>query len=356
MGKPSHIAAYARWEEADAEAHAQSIGGYKKYLPNGATQGKNGVTSIGVWAVYNAPAQQAGNSTSGGGGGGGTGGSPPPPAGTSGGPAPPPMMANQPVMTGGGAGFNRGANTEILDLPQTLGDWQGLETLIPDNRLPAAKSPLSIGWDRFGRYGSRCVRRGIAKLTDDILSVRDSGASALNADYRGLSLLSLPSSGSTDDQLMMVFRDDGVAIGTAPGGGNLATSMHFCSAGPEWGRPRALGDMAGPDVTLSNPSTTVIRATSIYGAIPDTNDGLKQQTLKALTIRYAGPFSGGVPRYPVDPDEGTDESTILVLRDSWDGASRADDTPALTAGKYWFTAWVHGLEGMTREAHMTLTV
>jgi hypothetical protein len=467
-----HVAWYAAMNpgdepaRSDADAHARSLGGYTKYFKMGETIPGLGKAAEAGWAVY-------GPQSSGGGPQGTAGGGTPPsqpPAQSSGIPGMTPMMANPPQATGGGQGFNRSPNQVILDLPPQRGDWLGLEALIPDNRIPANKSPRVTNWDRFARYGSRCVRRGVAKLTDDITNVDDAqqasataamiakasftastdwmqvidpdgetyafwfdktgadtepagsqaadnsfrvnistdttaaevgarlvtavtaaaitgltasgtttvtfavtvggdhwrieefvtsvsftvtpftytGGSALSSQYRGLGFVHIPS--NAGDQLIEIFRDKDVEIGEVVGA-EAPTSMHLCDPGPLWGRPPHLDGLRGPDFVLSEPSANVIRVTAEFLAIAQVP--LKKQTVKAITIRYRGPFTDdGKTHYPLDPDESTERSTVLVRREAWDGVSDTWDTPAITAGagRYFFAAWVHALEGTTELA------
>lgn len=475
------MAAYVAWYAAvapstepartDADTHARSIGGHATYYQMNQTIPGMGKAAEAGWAVY--PASGSSQPT-GGQGGGGTPPSNPPPQ-SSGIPGMTPMMANPPTPSGGGQGFTRGPNQVIIDLPPQRGDWLGYEGFLPDNRTPANKSPRVTNWDRFGRYGSRCVRRGVAKLSDDITTVDDAqqsaasitpiakasfapsadwiqlitpggvthafwfdttgadtipagadaadnkyavdisadttaaqvGArlvtaittaaisgvaaagtttvvidvttggnkwrleefvtnsgfsvvtftnttgSALSSEYRGLGLLSIPS--NSGDQLMEIYRDKDVEIGEVVGS-ESATSMHLCSPDPRWGRPRNLDTLRGPDCILTEPSTNVIRVTAEMLSVAQL--ALKKQTVKAITIRYRGPFGDdGKNHYPLDPDESTERSTILVRRQAWDGESDTFDTPDLTAlvtalgaGRWFFSIWAHAREGTTERS------
>jgi hypothetical protein len=332
-------------EKAQADAMARSVGGTVKWNPQ-RVDSRSSI--IGRYEVWPRSAQ---------GGSGSPGGTPQPgaprpstpPAVVSGVPGITPRMANQPIYTGGGQGFSRGANQVSVELPISESDWGGVETLIPDNRLPPDKSPFAINWDRIARFGSRCVRRGVAKTTDD----RD--ALSMASGYRGLSLVPIQSSGAVADQSIRCFRDKDVGLGTAPGSED-ATVLKVCSMGPLWGRPRPLRGMRGPDFELTAIGGGVIRATSVYTVLSGAVLGLRKQSVGGLTIRYAGPYTGATKRFPLDPDEGTDISTLLLNRASWDGVSRTDDTPALATGRWFFTAWAFSLEGMSEPSFRSLSV
>lgn len=397
---------------------------------------------------------------------------------TSSGPGQTPTMANPPQITGGGSGLIRSPNQVMIDLPSSAADWQGLETLLPDNRLPATKSPRVVNWDRRARFGSRCVRRGTAKLDMDIGTVNDgaearghlqavakalyapsadwfqfilpngdthafwfdttgadtqpagsaaaddsdvidiSGATsagdvaalivtavntaaigltalelvapgvvrfttaslgdfwrieefvadagftvedfapftgaALSSEYRGLGLLSIPANGVDDTQLFMAFRDKDVDLGAVVGA-QSATSLHNTIAGPLWGRPPHLDGLRGPDFTLTKPGGGVVRVTAEFLSILAAN--LKTQTVKAITIRYMGPFADGEGRYPLDPDEPETRSTILVRRAAYNGTSTAFDTPVLSGtGRMFFTVWAHALLGTSEPARGSITL
>jgi hypothetical protein len=167
---------YARWEKQQAEQHAanarvQNPGARitVEYSAKGVTTGQNGVTSIGVWRVM----MQGG---SGGSGGSGAIGQPAPA------PAPQPTspqltgpaatQAGLPGFTGGGPRFQVGAQDVRALLPQRLGDFQGLDSFTPPNKIGGDFTPDSLNWDDIRRIGSRCSRAGTAKLTEDISTVQ----------------------------------------------------------------------------------------------------------------------------------------------------------------------------------------
>jgi len=474
-----HVAWYAALDpshepaRSDAQAHAASIGGTAKYYKFAQTIPGFGKVAESGWAIF--PPSGGGPAPAGTGGGG----TPPssPPAQSAGIPGMTPAMANPPQPTGGGQGFARNPNQIVLDLPPQRGDWLGIDTFIPDNRLAANKSPRANNWDRFGRYGSRCVRRGVMKLSDDIKSVNDAAisaasinpvakvsyvagtdwiqvitpagityafwfdttgadvepagsvaaddsyavnisadttaadvgarlvaaintaaiagltatgtttivldvttggnkwrlqefvtnagftivtftntvGSALSSEYRGLGLLSIQS--NSGDQLMAIYRDKDVDIGEVVGS-ESATSMHLCKPDPRWGRQRNPDTLRGPDCVLTEPSPNVIRVTAEMLSIAEL--ALKKQTVKAITIRYRGPFDNdGKNHYPLDPDESTSRSIILVRRVAYDGTGVAFDTPDLTAlgaGRFFFSIWAHAYEGTTERSEGSWTL
>lgn len=86
------------------------------------------------------------------------------------------MNANQPQITGGAQGFQVGATQPSIVLPVRQDEWRGIDSVTPDNRL-GDFSPRAQNWDSFGKIGSRCIRRGIGKLDEDIGTLKD-GASA----------------------------------------------------------------------------------------------------------------------------------------------------------------------------------
>lgn len=173
---PRPIASYQENEQAEAEAHAASIGGFARLDVFGQnlwwTSGKASQT---LWQVFEAqtqstPAPTAPSSP------GGSGGGAPKSRAPSGPQAMHAMNANQPQFTGGGQGFQVGATQMGVVLPTRQDEWKGVDTITPDNKQ-AETSPRSQNFDPFGRVGSRCIRRGIGKLDEDINTLKD-GASA----------------------------------------------------------------------------------------------------------------------------------------------------------------------------------
>lgn len=288
-----------------------------------------------------------------GGGGGGSGG-----RGGGAGQALAAVQANLPAYTGGGQGFQIGAQSTSVLVPPRQNDWKGIDSYNPDNKITGDYSPRAVNFDGFARIGSRCVRRGVAKCTDDIRTVRTSGAAVLNSDYRGLSLVSVPaSSGNVGDQIILCYADKDVEIGSAPGGSNQATSYHLCTIGPCWGKTRNMSGMPGPSIGLSDQTGGVLRVTVDYTAFSSAIAGLKKQSITAISIRYNGPYSGATPRYPQDID-GNDGTGSVSLKDrfAWIGTNTSYDTSALTLGKYWVTAWAIGIEGISEPSFASLTL
>lgn len=268
-------------------------------------------------------------------------------------------QANLPQLGTGGAGIEKSVERVSAFAPVRADEWYGLDSITPDTKLNPGFSPRTINWDGFRRYGSRSPRAGVAKLSDDITTVRTSGGAVLNSDYRGLSLISVPGAADVGDQLLECFSDKDVEIGTAPGA-NQATSYHMCSVGPLWGRPRVLTGMPGPYMVLTKPGANTIRATVDYSAIPTSQTALRLQSVVAITIRYAGPFSGATPRYPRDIDGEDGTGSVLVPsadRGTFNGTSTAFDTAnTLTVGKYWFAAWALSREGISDPSFASFTL
>lgn len=194
--------------------------------------------------------------------------------------------------------------------------------------------------------------------------------SALSSEYRGMSLCALNASGPDNaDQLLLSFIDKDVEIGDAPGGSNSLTSLHVVDTGPRWGRPRDLTGLPGPTLALSDQGSQVLRVTAIYDTIPTAQAELREQSVKAITIRIVGPVSGATPRFPLDPDgsDGTGSVPYVisgpanVTRRTWDGSSTNFDMTLTTAagygaGKYWVAAFAHSLDGTSEPSFGSLTI
>ncbi|MBK9976208.1 MAG: hypothetical protein IPP14_15690 [Planctomycetes bacterium] len=72
------------------------------------------------------------------------------------------------AYTGGGQYFETGAvQNQAAGVSERDDEFLGLDTLTPDERLAPGRTPKSINWDDIRKLGSRCVRSGTAKLTDD---------------------------------------------------------------------------------------------------------------------------------------------------------------------------------------------
>jgi hypothetical protein len=267
------------------------------------------------------------------------------------------VQANLPQYTGGGQGFQIGAQSTSVLVPPRQDDWKGLDSYNPDNKITGDYSPRSINFDGFARIGSRCVRRGVAKCTDDLRTVRTGGGAVLNSDYRGLSLVPVHASrGDVGDQIILCYHDKDVEIGSAPGA-NVATSYHLCTIGPHWGKTRNMSGMPGPSFALSDQTGGVMRVTVDYVGFSSAIAGLKKQSITAISIRYNGPYSGATPRFPQDID-GNDGTGSVSFKDrfAWIGTNTSYDTSALTLGKYWVTCWAIGIEGISEPTFASLTL
>lgn len=375
MGLFGTYSIWAKSEKALADADAAAIGGRVEFKATWTRQNQSGATEIGAWAVYppatpntpSPPPPPAGGGRAGGSGGAKAAPGPQAMAAT---------MANQPTITGGGAGFAIGATQIAMQGAVRDDDFRGVNTLDPDNKLRGNWAPRSVNWDSFRRTGSRCVRSGIAKLDMDRDSATASGGGSLSSEYRGLSLCALPASNNNADQLLIAFHDKDADLGTAPGGGNSQTSFHIMDAGPRWGRPRNLSGMRGPTLTLTDQGSQVLRVAAIFDAIPTAQAELREQSVKAITICLVGPVSGATPRYPLDPDgvssstntDGTGSFYLFtsgpsnVLRRAWDGSSTNYDCSLVAsgslygAGKYWVAAFAHGYEGTSDASYASITL
>lgn len=366
---------WAKSEKAMAEADVSAIGGRMQFESKWTMTNSQGATEIGAWAVYapqttSAPSPPPGPRT---------GASPSPGAGSKAAPGPQAMaavQAGQPTITGGGQGFQIGAVQIGTQGTIRDDDYRGVDSLTPDNKLGGNYAPRAINWDGFRRAGSRGIRGGIAKLDMDAGSATTSGGGSLSSEYRGLSLCALPASFNNADQLLMAFHDKDADLGTAPGGSNSQTSFHIMDAGPRSGRIRNLTGMPGPTLALSDQGSQVLRVTAAYDVIPTAQTELREQSVRAITICVVGPVSGATPRYPIDPDgtgtgpaaDGTDSFYLFtsgpsnVVRRSYQGASNNFDCSLVAsgslygAGKYWVTAWVHGLEGTSEPSYASITL
>lgn len=104
------------------------------------------------------------NQTGGGGGAGGTGSG----AGSS---APSAVQAGGTGSGAGGPRFQVAAGVQASFIPERTGNFLGLDTFNPPDKLNPDYSPEFINWDGLRKFGSRCNRAGTAKLSDDIYSV-----------------------------------------------------------------------------------------------------------------------------------------------------------------------------------------
>jgi len=264
-----------------------------------------------------------------------------------------------PQFTGGGAGREAAPERVSAYLPVRSDEWLGLDSINPDNKLNPAYSPRAVNWDGFRRIGSRSPRSGVVKLTDDIVTVRDSGNAALTSEYRGLSLLSMPGAADVGDQMMLSFCDKDLDIGTAPGS-NAVTSYHVCDTGPTAGRPRNMNGMPGPSFALSKTGSGKITVTYVYPYFGSTIAGLALQSIVAVTCRYVGPVSGAVPRYPrdIDGEDGTGSVLSSLNRSAWTNCTSNStlEISSLTVGKYWFALWALSRDGTSDPSFASFTL
>lgn len=290
----------------------------------------------------------------GGGGGGGAGG-----GGSAGGTgsALAAVQAGLPAYTGGGPSFSIGpANIQEL-LSQRDDEFRGMDSFTPPEKLSPGFAADCVNWDGFARVGSRCVRRGVAKLQEDRDSVTIS-ASPIDASYRGLSIAAIPCGSGKGDEVLLAFADS--EIGTVRTAQPI--TLHAVSSEPRWGRPATLLDVPGPLIALTQIAGPKVRVSSSYTNVFDATNqlGLRANSVVGLIIRYSGPTT--TESYPLDMDghdhmEGTTlASTALANRVSWKGESRTDDTAVLAVGKYWVTAWAFTREGYSQPSYASLTV
>ena len=249
-----------------------------------------------------------------------------------------------PGYTGGGPTFSIGAvNTQAI-LQQRDDEFLGVDTFTPAEKLAAGYSPFAVNWDGFARIGSRCVRRGCAKLGDDHSTL------SKNSALRGLSLALIPN--GTDDQLELLYTFADNDIGSTRS--SVATDFTVVTTTPLWGRPVTLKGWPGPKMALSDNGSQELQVVTDYTNLfsNSTQKGQRANSVVALTIRYS------LTDYPRDID-GYDyvASTALtgVDRDAWTGASRTD-TQTLTAAQYFLTAWAITREGVSEPSFASLTL
>lgn len=76
-------------------------------------------------------------------------------------------QAGQPAYTGGGQGFKIGAVDNRLVLSERADEFEGVDAYTPPHKLPLSKSPNATNWNALEVVGSRCVRRGTAKMLEN---------------------------------------------------------------------------------------------------------------------------------------------------------------------------------------------
>jgi hypothetical protein len=72
-----------------------------------------------------------------------------------------------PQTTGGGPRFQTGAANVRAFIPERMGNFYGVDTYTPPQRMSENYAPWGYNWDDFASMGSRCVRRGTAKMDFD---------------------------------------------------------------------------------------------------------------------------------------------------------------------------------------------
>jgi hypothetical protein len=261
------------------------------------------------------------------------------------------VQAGMPTYTGGGASFGIGGVNESIIMQQRDDEFLGVDTFTPEEKLAAGYSPDAINWDGFSRIGSRCVRRGSAKLEDDHASL------SKNSALRGISLALIPN--GTEDQLQLLYSFADNDIGSVRS--SVATDITVVTTAPRWGRPTTLKGWQGPKIALSDQGSQVLRVTSDYTNVfnNSTQKGYRANSVIGITVRYS---VVGYPRdidgYDYLKDQGTPSAALRdnLDRSAWTGASRDDDSATLTAGLYYVTAWAISREGISEPSFATLTL
>lgn len=208
-----------------------------------------------------------------------------------------------------------------------------------------AESSTVRVFNQFGAIGTSWTLA--ESVTDAGFTVATTTPTSLDDDYRGLCIGFLPGSGSNTHRLIMGFADAAIG-GTAS---QWPTQLMLTSSTLEWGRPANLSGWPGPKLALSDQTGRVLRVTTDYtNVFSSANDGLRNASVKRLIVRYS---SIG---YPLDKD-GLDNTQSTALVDgAWAGASRADDTSALTAARYYVSAWAVSIEGVSERSEASLTL
>ena len=292
--------------------------------------------------------QGSGGGATGGGAVGGSGGG----TGSLGG-APTAVNANVATPTGGGAGFSIGAVENSTALSAWPGEWEGVDTLGPDTKLPESLSPEAINWNAIEKFGARCVRRGMMKMSEDRSSVTIS-ASPIAAAYRGVSIVPLANA----DYMLMCMADNDGTIGAAVTSEPI--SLWVLTTFPLWGRPVDLRQYPGPKLVLTEPSTKVIRVTYDYSNVWS-SVALQKISVKSVSIRYNAGTTAGYVTFPIELDTTADDDTTgrrsgtaAKNRASWDGTSATVDIDLSATGTtgdiVYVSAWAHGLLGTSERS------
>lgn len=115
-----------------------------------------------LWAADRATLDQANQLAQGGGSGGGS---------AAGAGAPGAVQAGGVGVGQGGVRFQTAAANVTSFAPERSGNFFGLDSFTPPDKLGPDYVPYETNWDDLSKLGSRCVRRGTAKLGDDIHTV-----------------------------------------------------------------------------------------------------------------------------------------------------------------------------------------
>lgn len=164
-------ARYPRWQKADAEAHAQAIGGTVKFEPKH-TSNEWGPTSIGIYYVFDKPPQ----GSAGGGGIQPKAQTPPPPSPVFN--AAQATSAFQPQVSTSHVGLSRGPVEQGDTIPERAGMFLGINTAVPETQLRAGESPWCKNIQGARPLGAMSFRRGVMKLKMNRDTVTDASIEA----------------------------------------------------------------------------------------------------------------------------------------------------------------------------------
>jgi hypothetical protein len=215
--------------------------------------------------------------------------------------------------------------------------------------MPESLSPEATNWNALERFGSRCVRRGVNKYSEDRTTITIS-SSAIHADYRGVSIAPI----SNADYMLMCMADNDGTIGGAITAQPI--SLWVLTTFPVWGRPVDLRTYPGPKLVLTEPSPGTIRVTYDYSNVWSTV-ALQKISCKSVTIRYN--LGAGDVTFPIELDTITDDDTTgrragtaAKDRTTWNGTSATVDivTGLASLGVCYVSAWAHGLLGTSERS------
>lgn len=224
--------------------------------------------------------------------------------------------------------------------------FEGIDTFTPQEKLGAGLSPDSNNWDGFNKIGSRCVRKGTAKLEDDHDSL------SVNAALFGLSLSLIPN--DTPNQLQMMYSFADAAIGATRAA--VATELKVVLTSPQWGHTATLKGWQGPTLAVIDAGLQVAQVTYSYpNNVGVTGKlGVRANSVEQIIIRWS------IQDYPRDVD-GFDlvNSTAIaaVDRTEWHGLSAAESVPSQTTGDtIYIAAWAVSREGYSERSTASITV